>query len=40
MTLLQAYVWFGLPIMALALAGGALWLTRPRQNHHRHTPAE
>jgi hypothetical protein len=37
MTLLQAYVLFGLPLIALAIGFGALWLTRPDQ---RHTPAE
>jgi hypothetical protein len=37
-TLLQAYVFFGLPLIALAIGFGALWLTR-RQDQ-RHTPAE
>lgn len=27
MTLLEVYVFFGLPLIALAMAGGALWLT-------------
>jgi hypothetical protein len=27
-TLLEAYVIFGIPLIALAMAGGALWLTR------------
>lgn len=29
MTLLEAYVLFGLPAIALGLGFGALWLTRP-----------
>ena len=27
MTFLQAYVIFGIPLIALSIAGGALWLT-------------
>lgn len=27
MTLLEAYVFIGIPLIALAMAGGALWLT-------------
>ncbi len=27
MTPLEIYVFFGLPLIALAMAGGALWLT-------------
>lgn len=36
MTLLQSYVTFGLPLIALALAGGAIWLTRAKS----HTAAD
>lgn len=36
MTLLQSYVTFGLPLIALALAGGAFWLTRAKS----HKPAD
>jgi hypothetical protein len=27
MTFLEAYILFGIPLIALAMAGGALWLT-------------
>ena len=37
MTLLQAYVFFGLPVIALAMAAGLLWLS---SRDERHTPAE
>lgn len=38
MTLLQAYVLFGLPLIALLIGISALWLTLPDNEHH--TPAE
>jgi len=31
MTFMQAYVLIGIPLIALGMAGGALWLTSPRR---------
>jgi hypothetical protein len=33
MRLLEIYVYFGLPLIALAMGFGALWLTKPRKDH-------
>jgi hypothetical protein len=40
MTFMQAYVLIGIPLIALAMAGGALWLTSPsRRTLDRHPDA-
>jgi hypothetical protein len=35
MRLLEIYVFFGLPLIALAMGFGALWLTRPPRGAKR-----
>ena len=35
MTALQAYVLFGIPLIALGLGFGALWLTKPGKHDPR-----
>jgi hypothetical protein len=35
MRLLELYVFFGLPMIALAMGFGALWLTRPPRKRER-----
>jgi hypothetical protein len=37
MTILEAYVYFGIPVIAVAMGLGALWMSRreSRQNHAR-----
>ena len=35
MTWFELYVFFGLPVIALAMGFGALWLTRPPRKRER-----
>jgi hypothetical protein len=35
MTLLEAYVYFGIPVIAVAMGFGALWMSR-RESRHGH----
>jgi hypothetical protein len=35
MTLLEAYVYFGIPVIAVAMGFGALWMSR-RESRQRH----
>ncbi len=35
MTLLEAYVYFGIPVIAVAMGLGALWMSR-RESRHSH----
>ena len=35
MTLLEAYVYFGIPVIAVATGFGALWMSR-RESRQRH----
>lgn len=40
MTLLEAYVIFGIPLIALAMAGGAIWLNRRSLRNLTKTPSQ
>ena len=37
MTLLELYVFFGLPLIALGMGFGALWLTRPPRKNEKNS---